>query len=143
MTIMTRPILAFALLLCVGFGTSALAQSNDYTGSISSLTRKAPDGKLATQTEILADESEAALLTPSSPEAIDAAVAMYEDITRKGGWPIISERGLEKGAVSRQVVFLRQRLFAEGYLPPESLDVDVPEKFSIEIKRAVKAFQSN
>ena len=140
---MTRPISVFAFLLCLGFGASALAQSNDYTGCISTLAGKPPDGKLATQTEILAGESQAALLTPSSPQAMDAAIAMYEQITRIGGWPTISERGLEKGATSRQVVFLRQRLQAEGYLPPESLDVDVPEKFSVEVRDAVKAFQSN
>jgi murein L,D-transpeptidase YcbB/YkuD len=140
---MTRPITTLAFLLCLGLGASAYAQSNDYTGSIGSLTRRAPDGKLATQTEILAGESQAALLTPASPEAMDAAVAMYEHITRIGGWPMISERGLEKGDVSRQVVFLRQRLVAEGYLPPESLDVDMPEKFSVEVRNAVKAFQAN
>jgi murein L,D-transpeptidase YcbB/YkuD len=140
---MTRPISALAFLLTMGLGASAFAQSSDYTGSISSLTRKAPDGKLATQTEILAGESQAALLTPASPEAMEAAVAMYEHITRNGGWPMISERGLEKGDVSRQVVFLRERLVAEGYLPPESLDVDMPEKFSVEVRNAVEAFQSN
>jgi murein L,D-transpeptidase YcbB/YkuD len=141
--IMTRPISAFAFLLCLGFGASAFAQSNDYTGSISTLAGRPPDGKLATQTEIVAGESQAALLTPASPQAMDAAIAMYEEITRIGGWPMISERGLEKGMVSRQIVFLRQRLVAEGYLPPESLDVDVPEKFSVEVRDAVKAFQSN
>ena len=140
---MTRPISAFAFLLCLGLGASAYAQSNDYTGSISSLTRRAPDGKLATQTEVLGNESQAALLTPASPQAMDAAISMYEHITRIGGWPSVSERGLEKGDISRQVVFLRQRLVAEGYLPPQSLDVDMPEKFSVEVRNAVKAFQSN
>jgi murein L,D-transpeptidase YcbB/YkuD len=140
---MIRPISVFAFLLCLGFGASALAQSNDYTGSISTLAGKPPDGKLATQTEIVADESQAALLTSSSPQAMDAAIAMYEEITHSGGWPTLSERGLEKGAVSRQVVLLRQRLAAEGYLPTESLDVDMPEKFSVEVRNAVKAFQSN
>jgi L,D-transpeptidase YcbB len=140
---MTRLPLALAFLLSVGFGASAHAQSSEYTASISSLTRPPPDGKLATQTEILGGESQAALLTPSSPQAMDAAIAMYEHITRNGGWPTISEHGLEKGDVSRQVVFLRQRLVAEGYLPPQSLDVDMPEKFSVEVRNAVKAFQSN
>jgi murein L,D-transpeptidase YcbB/YkuD len=140
---MIRPISAFAFLLCLGFGASALAQSNDYTGSISTLGRKPPDGKLATQTEIVAGESQAALLTPSSPQAMDAAIAMYEHITRIGGWPIVSEHGLEKGVLSEQVVVLRRRLVAEGYLPPRSLDVDVPEKFSAELRDAVAAFQSN
>jgi len=140
---MARLISTLAFLLLMGAGTSAFAQSDDYTGSISQLGRKPADGKLATQTEIVAGESQAALLTPSSPQAMDAAIDMYEHIVRVGGWPTISERGLEKGAVSGQVVFLRQRLVAEGYLPPESLDVDTPEKFSVEVRNAVKAFQSN
>jgi len=140
---MARLISTLAFLLLMGAGTSAFAQSDDYTGSISQLGRKPADGKLATQTEIVAGESQAALLTPSSPQAMDAAIDMYEHIARVGGWPTISERGLEKGAVSGQVVFLRQRLVAEGYLPPESLDVDTPEKFSVEVRNAVKAFQSN
>jgi L,D-transpeptidase YcbB len=139
---MTRTI-ALALLLSAGFAAPAFAQSNDYTGSITSLTRQAPSGKLATQTEVLAGEAQAALLTPSSPQAMDAAIAMYDHITRNGGWPMISERNLEKGDVSSQVVTLRQRLVAEGYLLPKSLEVDEPDRFSADMRNAVKAFQSN
>lgn len=140
---MTRPNLLLVLLVWAGFAASAHAQSSDYTGSIASLTRQAPTGKLATQTEILRGQSQAALLTPASPQAMDAAVAMYDHITRNGGWPRISEHNLEKGDFSDQVALLRQRLVAEGYLPRQSLDVDEPEKFSVEIRDAVKAFQSN
>jgi murein L,D-transpeptidase YcbB/YkuD len=138
----TRTI-ALALLLAAGFAASAFAQSNDYTGSITSLTRQAPSGRLATETEVLAGEAQAALLTPSSPEAMDAAIAMYDHITRNGGWPMISQRNLEKGDVSSQVVTLRQRLVAEGYLLPKSLDVDEPDRFSADMRNAVKAFQAN
>ena len=140
---MTKLNIALAFLLSAGFATSAHAQSSDYTGSITSLTRQAPSGKLATQTEVLAGQAQAALLTPSSPQAMDAAVAMYDHITRNGGWPMISERNLEKGDVSSQVATLRQRLVAEGYLLPKSLDVDEPDRFSADVRNAVKAFQSN
>ena len=140
---MTKLNIALAFLLSAGFATSAHAQSSDYTGSIASLTRQAPSGKLATQTEVLAGQAQAALLTPSSPQAMDAAVAMYDHITRNGGWPMISERNLEKGDVSSQVATLRQRLVAEGYLLPKSLDVDEPDRFSADVRNAVKAFQSN
>lgn len=134
---------AFVFLLSAGLAASALAQSSDYTGSISSLTRQAPTGKLATQTEILAGQSQAALITPASPRAMDAAIAMYDHITRNGGWPVLRERNLGKGDYSPGVALLRRRLVAEGYLPPGSLEVDEPEKFSIEVRNAVKAFQSN
>lgn len=140
---MTKPNLALAFLLTTGFAASAYAQSNDYTGSISSLTRQAPGGKLATQTEVLAGQAQAALLTPTSPQAMDAAMAMYDHITRNGGWPRISERNLEKGDFSEQVVLLRRRLVAEGYLLPKSLNVDEPDRFSADVRNAVKAFQSN
>lgn len=134
---------AFALLFCAVAAAASHAQSSDYTGSITSLARPAPEGKLATQTEVLAGEAQAALLTPYSPQAMEAALEMYQDIARNGGWPMISERGLKKGDVSTQVVMLRERLVAEGYLPPEALDVDEPEKFGAAVRDAVKAFQSN
>ncbi len=140
---MTRPTFILALLLTAGFAASAFAQSDDYTGSITSLTRQAPSGKLATQTEVLAGEAQAALLTPSSPQAMEAAIGMYDHIARTGGWPRITERNLEKGDVSPEVVVLRRRLVAEGYLLPRSLSVDEPDLFSNELRNAVKAFQSN
>ncbi|MBK1865370.1 L,D-transpeptidase family protein [Aestuariivirga sp. YIM B02566] len=140
---MTRLTSAFVLLLSTGLAASAHAQSTDYTGSISSLTRQAPTGKLATQTEVLDGQSQAALITPASPQAMDAAIAMYDHIARNGGWPSVRERNLEKGDFSPGVAVLRQRLVAEGYLPPQSLEVDEPEKFSVEIRNAVKAFQAN
>ncbi len=140
---MTRPNLVLVLLLAAGWAAPAFAQSSDYTGSITSLARPDPGGKLATQTEVLNGQSEAALITPASPQAMDAAIAMYDDITRHGGWPRISEHNLAKGDVSDEVVLLRHRLVAEGYLPPQSLEVDEPGKFSVEIRNAVKAFQSN
>src|SRR5262245_39116755 len=104
-------ITALAAALCV---SSALAEENDITSSITSLvTRAAPPGKLATQTEILAERAEAAMLTVSSPQTIDAAIAMYEHINQRGGWPNLSKR-LEKGDKSGEVVLLRQRLAFEG-----------------------------
>jgi len=130
-------LIAVALL---GFmSSSALAEEN--TGSISSSTRSKP-GKLATQTEIVAERGEPAMLTASSLRALDAAIAMYGDIDRRGGWPELVKK-LAKGDRSDAVVLLRQRLALEGYLPTDSLAIDNPQKFDADVKEAVRAFQSN
>jgi L,D-transpeptidase YcbB len=140
---MSLKFLITTTLVLSGLAGAAFAQSEDYTGSISSLTRQAPSGKLATQTEILAGETQAAMLTPASQDAMSAAVAMYEDIVARGGWPTVSGKKLEKGARSDDVITLRQRLIVEGYLPFESLTVEKPSKFTSDVAEAVKAFQSN
>jgi murein L,D-transpeptidase YcbB/YkuD len=131
--------LLVAGLFLAGLASPLFAEEN--TGSISSLTRSNP-GKLATRTEIIADRGEPAMLTASSLRAIDAAIAMYEDIDRRGGWPELVKK-LAKGDRTDAVVLLRQRLALEGYLPTDSLAIDNPEKFDAEVKEAVKAFQSN
>ena len=120
---------------------SAHAEDGSVTSSITSLTRAAP-GKLATQTEIVAERGEPAMVTPSSLRAMDSAIAMYEDINGRGGWPTLAKR-LQKGDRSDEVVMLRQRLANEGYLPTESLAIEAPQKFDSDVKEAVKAFQSN
>ena len=141
---MSSRFLLAAAILAAGLGGTALAQSDEeYTGSISALTRQAPSGKLATQTEILAGETQAAMLTPASHRAMAAAIAMYEDIVARGGWPTVNGPKLEKGARSDEVITLRQRLIAEGYLPFESLTIERPSKFTSDVAEAVKAFQAN
>jgi L,D-transpeptidase YcbB len=131
--------LLIATLFLAALASPLYAEEN--TGSISSLTRSKP-GKLATHTEIIAERGEPAMLTVSSLRAIDAAIAMYEDIDRRGGWPELVKK-LAKGDRSDAVVLLRQRLALEGYLPTDSLAIDNPQKFDAEVKEAVKAFQSN
>jgi len=73
---------------------------------------------------------------------MDAAIAMYEDINNRGGWPSLAKR-LQKGDNSSEVIMLRQRLALEGYLPTESLAIATPQRFDEDVKAAVKAFQSN
>ena len=136
--------LLIAALAAAGVTGMASAQAeDDFTGSISALSRQAAPGKLATQTEILAGDAQAAMLTQASQEAMAAAIAMYEDIVARGGWPMISGKKLEKGARSDEVITLRQRLIAEGYLPFEALTIEKPSKFTGDVAEAVKAFQAN
>lgn len=141
---MRSRLLLIAVLAAAGVTGMASAQAeDDFTGSISALSRQAAPGKLATQTEILAGDAQAAMLTHASQEAMSAAIAMYEDIVARGGWPMISGKKLEKGVRSDEVITLRQRLIAEGYLPFEALTIERPSRFTPDVAEAVKAFQAN
>ncbi len=137
----------FRILLIVGgllAAVPSLAQTTDFTGSIASVAPKtAISGKLATQTEVVADRGLAAMLTPGSEEALAGAIAMYEEIVAGGGWPQMTARKLSKGAQGPHVETLRQRLVAEGYLSFDSLYAEAADSYNDEIVAAVKAFQVN
>jgi murein L,D-transpeptidase YcbB/YkuD len=123
---------------------AASAQSQEHTGSITSVApQTAISGKLATQTEIVADRGEASMLAPGSAEALHNAIALYEEFVAGGGWPQLPPKKLQKGAKGEGVELLRQRLVAEGYLPFDSLNVESSGHFDDELVAAVKAFQIN
>ena len=135
-------LISFAGLLA-GAPTS-LAQALDATGSITSITpQTAISGKLATRTEVISDRAEPAMLTAASPEALAGAIAMYEEIVAGGGWPEIPKAKYAKGSRGANVITLRQRLVAEGYLTFDALNVEKPEVFDADMAEAITAFQVN
>lgn len=99
--------------------------------------------KLATQTEIVAGQNQAPMLSVGSAEAMMGAIAMYEEIVWGGGWPELDEVTLKKGARGEAVLALRQRLVAENYLPFDSLQSENASRYDEEMAEAVKAFQVN
>lgn len=105
--------------------------------------KAAVSGKLATRTEIVADRGIAAMLTPGSNDAMEAAIAMYEEIVAGGGWPELTVKNITTGAKGEAVELLRRRLVAENYLSFDSLNVAEPTVFDEEMLEAVKAFQIN
>ena len=126
----------------VAAAPSSLAQN--YTGSITSITpQTAVSGKLATRTEILVGRSEAAMLTPASPDALIGAIAAYEEIVAAGGWPDVPKAKLVKGAKGAAVVVLRQRLVRENYLPFDALGVDKPAVYDADVAEGIRSFQLN
>ncbi len=136
--------LAGALLAASLAAAPALGQSADYTGSITSVApRTAIAGKLATRTEIVADRDLAAMVTAGSREAMEASIAMYEEIVAGGGWPSLSGKNLKLGASGPDVLLLRQRLVTENYLPFESLMAERADVFDDAMLGAVMAFQTN
>lgn len=100
-------------------------------------------GKLATRTGMVADRNEAAMVTQGSGEAMQGAIAMYEEIVAQGGWRRLPNGKFEKGIKSRLVVQLRERLVREGYLDLDSLGGDAPDRFDDGLVRALKSFQIN
>ena len=67
------------------------------------------------------------MLSPGSSEAMDGAIAIYEEIVAGGGWQQLPMKKLTKGNKGAPVVALRQRLVAENYLPFDTLNGDNAE----------------
>jgi L,D-transpeptidase YcbB len=101
-------------------------------------------GKLATRTGVVAEQNEAAMITAGSPEAMQGAISMYEEIVAGGGWRKLPAKGkLEKAAKGPQVIALRERLVREGYLDIDALTVAAPEVYDGQVIGAVRSFQIN
>jgi peptidoglycan hydrolase-like protein with peptidoglycan-binding domain len=120
-------------------------QSTSLSSGVSSVTNFAGSkgGKAVTKTEIFAGKSILPMVSPSSDQAMAEAVARYEIIVARGGWPQVSGSKLARAGSGRDVIKLRQRLVAEGYLPPDSPAGESAEKYSDAVMKAVARFQAN
>ncbi|MFO1033183.1 MAG: L,D-transpeptidase family protein [Hyphomicrobiales bacterium] len=122
----------------------AFAQAGEQTSSIAAGgPNVAFAGKLATRTEVIADRNEAAMVTSGAADALQGAIAMYEEIVAQGGWRKLPNVKLEKGVKSKAVVQLRERLVREGYLDLDSLGGEAPGTYDTDLAQAVMAFQIN
>ncbi len=143
--VFNRSLLAMTSL--VAMGLAARAEEPVITSSLTTPTplKAAPtkDGKLATQTEIVAGQDQIPMLTASSADALQGAISMYEEIVAGGGWEQIGSRTLKKGAKGDAVIALRQRLIRENYLPFDSLSSGSAGLYDETMEDAVRAFQLN
>jgi len=140
----------FAMGSLLAMGLAARAEEPVFTSSITSPAplnvqpqKATKDSKLATQTEIVAGQDQAPMLSGSSVDAMQGAIAMYEEIVAGGGWQDLELRPLKKGAKGDAVLALRQRLVAENYLPFDTLQGDNLSLYDDQMVDAVKAFQLN
>jgi murein L,D-transpeptidase YcbB/YkuD len=69
-----------------------------------------------------------------------AAVARYEEIVARGGFPLVPDVELEPGASDPAVAVLRRRLMRSGDLTSET---SYPEHFGSDVDTAVKRFQAS
>lgn len=135
--------MAVAVLL-LNLAVPVFAQDTQGSGSTGSAASQAPaPGKLATRTQIVANNDELAMLTGGSEQALADAITLYKQTVKNGGWPQITSKKLAKGAKGEQVLLLRQRLIFENYLPFETLGGPNGSLFDAEMVEAVKAFQVN
>lgn len=135
---------AMAVLLLSLASAPVFAQTTQDNGGTAPAAAEAPvSSKLATRTQIVANNDELAMLTAGTEQALADAVTLYRLIVKSGGWPQITSKKLAKGAKGEQVLLLRQRLIFENYLPFETLGGPNGSLFDAEMVEAVKAFQVN
>jgi murein L,D-transpeptidase YcbB/YkuD len=137
-----------AMVSLMAMGSAASAEEPVFTSSLTTATpaKTVPpkaSGKLATQTEIVAGQDQPPMLSVSSVEYMQGAIAMYEEIVAGGGWQELPSRTLKKGAKGEAVMALRQRLVAENYLSFDTLHSETAATYDEEMMEAVRAFQIN
>lgn len=138
---------ALAGMVCPWSAAPAAAQGNWWeqiqgTGS-ADFTNSRKDEKRERKPEALND-----LRPDSTPwrsnemlDAIGAAIASYEQIVAKGGWPVVPEgRMMRAGDEDPRVPILRKRLRISGDMPAKSQYYD-SETFDSELELAVQRFQ--
>jgi murein L,D-transpeptidase YcbB/YkuD len=84
------------------------------------------------------------LLSEETRQALEAAVARYQDIVAAGGWPTIpatSGRTIRPGEEDERIPSIARRLLRSGDLPPKP-NRTVPSSYNSELEAAVKTFQS-
>jgi murein L,D-transpeptidase YcbB/YkuD len=80
------------------------------------------------------------ILSPSTSEAVQAAIAQYSDIVTRGGWPQVpADKKLSLGMRDAAIVPLRQRLTITGDLAP---GIPSTTTFDSYVDSAVRRFQA-
>ena len=131
-------------LLLSSLGLLATPANAQQTSSVAALAPHVDlSGKLATRTSIIIDQNETAMVTAGSPEAMQGAISLYEEIVAGGGWRKLPKGKLEKSAKGPAVVALRERLVRENYLDIDALNGAAPEVYDGQIIGAIRAFQIN
>ena len=102
-----------------------------------------PAPKVApTRTEVI-NGAALPMLNDRSEQLMLDAIARYEIMTRRGGWPQLPmlDRALALDASDPMVPYLRIRLAAEGFLPFQPVQSD--DRYDAAVEAAVSRFQGN
>ena len=119
-------------------GTTSSSSNAVAPTSFSNLGNRA--GKATTKTEVVADRSEAPMLSSASAKSVTDSITFYEGIVAAGGWPALRTTNLKPGSTGENVVALVRRLELEGYLPAGSIQGEAV--FTEEVASAVARFQA-
>jgi len=95
-----------------------------------------------TRTTVFGEAGAPPMLSGDSPRLLEEAIVRYDLIDRAGGWPQLPpmRRILVAGSRRAVVRTLRERLFLEGYLPPEARK---GRHYDKQVALAVMQFQRN
>src|SRR5689334_5250245 len=94
-----RAVTIAALLLALASAPVFAQNGQDIAAPATPVAPKAgAQSKLATHTQIVANNDELAMLSAGSEQALADAIAMYKLIVKNGGWPEITSKKLSKGA---------------------------------------------
>lgn len=97
--------------------------------------------RATTTTRVVRDFGVSPMVTANSVNALQNAIARYEIIVARGGWPTIPRtRILVRGSKNKVVRLLKKRLAAEGYLPPDYPGLN-SKKFDNETHTALVKYQ--
>lgn len=96
-----------------------------------------------TTTEIVKDLRVRPMLDGESERLMLDAIARYEIIVARGGWPELPMPGkaLKRGSADPLVPYLRIRLAAEGYLPFQPVQND--DRYDQAVEQAVRNYQTH
>lgn len=95
----------------------------------------------STKTRVIQDFGVSPMVTANSYRNLKNAIARYEIIVSRGGWPSIPRvRVLVRGSKNKIVRLLKQRLAAEGYIDPGYAKM-ASKKFDTITEKALKRYQ--
>jgi murein L,D-transpeptidase YcbB/YkuD len=125
-----------AVCLAAGLPARALADSSQDDRV---LRFEDPFDPAPSESFVSTDKSIRPMISADSPVSLQAAIAKYEYIVRRGGWqPITVGNRMSIGSRGDWVVMLRDRLAITGDLKEVSAD---PQKYDFNLEQAVRAFQ--
>lgn len=138
----TRRQLLASIATLAASGTSAFAQAND---PILSILRSQQRGSWDDQFDARKGDANLAatnipIFSQQTPVFVERAIAEYQNIANRGGWPIVpANKKLQLGVQDRNVQLLRRRLIVSGDLNPSSGNSDI---FDSWVDASVKRFQA-
>lgn len=118
-------------------------------GGLGTNTRSTQDaapiasGKATTETEVFTSQIVEPMLSQAGAGEMQAAEDKYAAIVSNGGWPKVPKGAYKKGANSKGVAALNQRLFIEGYVRPEAAEGEFATIFTTATQDALMRFQRN
>lgn len=99
--------------------------------------------KATTETEVMASQSVAPMLSPTGAAAMQSAESKYAQIVGSGGWPEVPRGTYKKGGQNKGVAVLNQRLFIEGYVRAEATQGEFASIYTSATQDGVMRFQRN